>query len=130
MSEELRFQVGFNYVKGVKTVEKALETYYLTVAGTRPSAPTVQVGIAEEDLSFGDVGTPGFLWLRNLDATNFVTWGKKVAGSMEAVGLLLPTAVETIMVPPTIIYLASAAVTIRWIADTAACDVEVFLFPA
>lgn len=33
------------------------------------------VGTSEEALSVGDVATPGLVFLRNLDATNFVTWG-------------------------------------------------------
>lgn len=41
----------------------------------------VSVGsTAEEDIGTGDIGTLGWCMLRNLDATNYVTYGPKTTG--------------------------------------------------
>lgn len=130
MAQELISKISLKYTKDQNVVEKALETFYLSVSGTGRYGPTLwNVGTSEEDMSFGDVGTPGFLFLRNMDLTNYVTWGKKISGAMEAVGILQPNLSASIAVVPTILYLAST-VTIRAIAHTAACDVEVMVLPA
>lgn len=73
----------------------------------------LDVGTSEETLSFGD-GAPGFVVLKNHDATNFVTWGYstgQLGGKLRAGGGLA------------IIELASGASLILK-ADTAACKVE------
>lgn len=128
MADELIIQAGWRFAKGNQAFRNDLITYYQTVSGTRPLLQTVNVGTSEEDFAVGDVGTPGLLWLRNLDTTNFVTWGPKATGAMVLMGKLLPTADSNHQSPPTILYVATA-VTLRWIADTAACDVEAVLFP-
>lgn len=84
----------------------------------RLHAPVVSVGTSEEDLSFGDLVTPGLVMLRNLDAANFVTYGPKSGGSMVAFGKI--KAGETAIVR------LSGSVTWRWVADTGACLVQVF----
>ena len=82
-------------------------------------APVVSVGLSEEDLSAGDVSVLGWLFLKNLDATNFITYGPKSAGAMVAMGRLEPGEVAALRLEP--------GITIRWIADTAAVKVKVLL---
>lgn len=128
MADELVSRVSVAYNKSGQSITQAIRDFYLTIAGSGASAPTVSVGTSEEDYSFGDVGTPGFLWLRNIDPTHFVTWGPKDT-TMKAAGILLPITTVAKPPPPTILYLATGVV-IRWKADTAACLVETILIPA
>ena len=80
------------------------------------SGGVVLVGFAaEEDLTLGDVSSPGWFMLRNLDDTNFVTWGAKDT-TMKAVGKLEAGEFAILKLDP--------AVTIRWQADTADVRVE------
>lgn len=130
MPDELNMKGSLTFIKGNESIVKALKDFYLTIAGSGAQSPTVLVGTSEEDYSFGDVGTPGLLWLRNLDAANYVQWGPKDAGVMVLTGRLLPTALVAKPAPPTILYLDSGSVTLRWKAHTAACLVETILIPA
>ncbi len=51
-----------------------------TASGGNPG--TVTIGTSEENISFGDV-TPGYVYIQNLDATNFVEFGKDDASTMK-----------------------------------------------
>lgn len=83
-------------------------------------APIVSVGTSEEDLSLGDIVAPGLVCLLNLDPTNFVKYGPKTgAGAMQELGRLING-------EPAILRLGPSGVTLRWVADTAACKVQVF----
>lgn len=130
MADELNVKGSLTFMKGNESILKVLDDFYLTIAGSGAQSPTVLVGTSEEDYSFGDVGTPGLLWLRNLDPTNYVQWGPKDTGAMILFGRLLPTANVAKPVPPTIVYLDSGSITLRWKAHTAACLVETILIPA
>ena len=77
------------------------------------------IGTSEEDLAVGDVGTPGFLWLRNLDTTNYIQIGKKVSGAMESSIKLL--AGQSAWLP-------SDNITWRAKANTASCKLEFVMF--
>lgn len=88
-----------------------------TLGGHRP---VVSVGTSEEDLTVGDVATLGWCYLRNLDATNYVTYGPKSSGSMVAMGRLEPGEIAIFRLDP--------SVTVRWVADTAACKVDVRIY--
>ncbi len=83
-------------------------------------APVVIVGTSEEDLLVGDVTTVGWLYLKNLDAANYVQWGPKSAGSMVAIGRLKAGCSAWIQMEP--------GVTLRWIANTAPVKVQVKLW--
>ena len=83
---------------------------------------TVSVGTSEEDMTFGDRSTPGVVVLRNLDTTNFVTYGPKSAGSMVAFGRINAGEVARLRL--------ASAVTWRWQADTATVKVQVDAFEA
>lgn len=82
-----------------------------TASGGNPGV--VSVGTAEETISFGDV-SPGLVWMRNLDTTNFVTWGNttgNLAQKLAAGGT------------PTLIEINSGSIILK--ADTAACLVQI-----
>lgn len=83
-----------------------------TAAGGNPG--TVAIGTSEEDVAFGDV-TPGLVVMQNLDPTNFVKYGPKSAGSMVLMGKISPGKIAY--------FELGAAVTLRMVADTGACNV-------
>ncbi len=84
------------------------------------SSNVVNVGTSEEDVSVGDVTTLGWCFVRNLDTTNYVTWGPKSSGSMVAVGRIEAGEVICFRLEP--------GVTLRWIANTASCLVDIRIF--
>jgi hypothetical protein len=73
------------------------------------------VGTSEEDLSLGDVTTGGTVYMVNLDSTNYVKLGPKSGGSMVEAIRLKPGEPQLFRIP--------SGVTLRAIADTAACRV-------
>lgn len=85
-------------------------------------AAVESVGTSEEDISYGVLGTPGLIVIRNLDATNYITYGPKSGGSMVLMGKL--AAGQTAM------FYLGASVTLRWIANTAACLVAYKVYEA
>lgn len=77
---------------------------------------------AEEDLAVGDVSTLGWLFMRNLDSTNYVTYGPKSAGSMVALGRIKAGETVAMRLEP--------GVTVRAQANTASVKVQVLLLEA
>lgn len=73
------------------------------------------VGTSEEDLSIGDVATPGRMFVKNLDTTNYVDIGPKSGGAMVGAIRLSPGESHTFKSGP--------AVTWRGVANTASCRV-------
>jgi len=98
-----------NWLPGTVLMDQA------TRGGGNPGMVTIGQS-AEEDIAFGDV-TPGLVVMQNLDSINFVTWGPKSGGAMVACGRLDPG--------KTARFYLKAGVTLRAIADTAACDVTI-----
>ena len=85
-----------------------------------------EIGLTEEALDVGDIGvgtinTEGCLYLHNLDATNYITYGPQVGtGSMEAMGKLKAGEIAWLRLSPGVVVLAQA--------DTAACKLDVRLY--
>lgn len=40
-----------------------------------PTPGYVTIGTTEEEIAFGELSTKGWVWMQNLDATNYVQWG-------------------------------------------------------
>ena len=120
MANEAHITVDLSFAKGsVARVGPGPKSIQAAVAGTRHYYGVQNVGLVEEVLGKGDVGTIGWCYLRNLDVTNFVKV-RPAAGAADFSKLL---AGEVFVGR-----IAAAAPTI--IADTAACDVEVFIVEA
>lgn len=81
----------------------------------------LSIGTSEEDITFTDVTTPRRLCMMNLDGTNFVKYGPKSGGAMIEFGRLYPDK------SPTTLDLGPSGVTLRMVADTAACKVVFWL---
>lgn len=77
----------------------------------------VSIGTSEEDIVTTDVGTLGWMWMKNLDSTNYIQWGPKSAGAMVAVGRLHAGEAVVLRLEP--------GITLRMIANTAACKLQI-----
>lgn len=85
-------------------------------------APVVSVGTAEEDLSLGDIATAGLVAVRNLDDTNFITFGPSSGGVMVPLGRIHAGEPALLRLDP------SPGVTLRWKANGAPVLVQVAAF--
>ena len=75
MANEIAISVSISFSKGGATVSR-LEAIQVTVTGDAFSHEVQEVGTAEEELAQGaDLGTPGYMFIKNLDATNYVEVG-------------------------------------------------------
>jgi len=64
---------------------------------------------AAEIVDFGDISTNGYCILRNLDTTNYVTWGPDTgAAAIKVCGKLKPGEIAVFRVAPTIVMYAQA----------------------
>lgn len=98
-----------------------LDEFFSDQAAIGQHSTIVTVGFAaEEDMPVGDISVLGLLILRNLDATNFVTWGPKSGGVMVPLGRLKPQG------EPAYIRL-EPGITLTWQADTGDCKVKMLL---
>ena len=78
------------------------------------------IGTSEEVLDFGDVGTEGYCYLKNLDDENFVSYGPESTGAMVAGCRLGPGEEAWLRLEPSVVWRAQA--------DTAAVQLQVDLF--
>ena len=62
---------------------------------------------AEEDIATGDISTLGWLWMKNLDDTNYFTYGPK-SGTMVAFGRCEPGEIVLLRLEPGITITAQA----------------------
>ena len=94
----------------------------ITQTGTGFKAGLQSVGTSEENLDYGDVSAAnaGWLFMRNIDATNYVDWGMSDGGTMKAVARLKPG-------EPWQCIRVQASAQVRLQANTAACLVEYYL---
>jgi hypothetical protein len=79
---------------------------------------TVTVGVTEQDIDLSALTTLGIVRIVNLDTTNYVTWGPKDgSGNMLPIGRLKPGEPALFRLEP--------GITLRMIANTAACKVQI-----
>jgi hypothetical protein len=117
MANELTVSASVRFSKGGTEISKAYGGLQVTVSGTRAIVNRQTVGITEEAVVVGDVGTCGYLLAKNLDATNFVSL-RPGTGTANAIKL---KAGEVCL------FRVSTA---PWaIADTAPVDVEFTIIP-
>ncbi|MBD3671909.1 MAG: hypothetical protein HUJ26_00150 [Planctomycetaceae bacterium] len=104
---------AFNLTNGDHVEQISVTQFTDEQTGVGAHKPIVEVGTTEEVVSFGDVTTAKWLFVRNLDATNFIEIGPESGGAMVVLAKLEPG--EWGFVP------ISSTVTLRAKADTAAC---------
>lgn len=119
MANEVKVTAGLKADNGNFAFHRPSATISFNQTNGRGGNPgSVQIGTSEEDVSFGDLTTPGWYIFRNLDATNFVDYGPKSGGVMVPFGRLLPNKGVGLG------YLYPGAV-VRMKADTAACWISI-----
>ena len=118
MANELTVSCSVRFSKSGREHDKAYGGLQIDVTGTNVICNTQTVGTSEEALVVGDVGTAGYMIIKNLDATNYVTL-RASTGAADTVKL---KAGEVAM------YRLAANAPFA-IANTAPCDVEYLLFP-
>lgn len=99
--------LSFDLNLGTVTLDQA--------AAGGPTPGYVTIGTSEESQAFSELGTPGWLIMKNLDATNFIEWGFSTAVYG---GRLKPGESASFRLnPSTTLYLK---------ADTAACKALIY----
>ena len=120
MANEIQFSFSGRIQKGSFLDVISQETLQVTQSGVGDYSPTALVGTTEEDLLIGDIGTLGWLYLKNLDTTNYVTWGPKSGGVMIPLGRIEPGEFAVLRLEP--------GVTLRWKANSSAVRIKVRLY--
>ena len=107
--------VNGNYLK---TFAPGTKTFVQTNVGA--TAGIVSVGTTEENILTTEVGTEGWVCLLNLDAANYVEWGASATTpTIATIGRLEAGEMAVFRMEP--------GTTLRAKADTAACEVEVWV---
>lgn len=75
MAGELRFQGSIDFAKGGAAIAKAFQAAVFDVAGASYIQNSIAVGTSDETLALGDVSTIGWVYMKNNDATNYITAG-------------------------------------------------------
>jgi hypothetical protein len=120
MANELVISASGRYAKGTIDIPFGRGGRQVTVTGSSVVHNIQTVGFAaEEALVMGDVGTPGYIFIRNLDATNYVSM-RPGTGDDDLVELK-PGEFA-------LFRLARDATAPFVQADTGACDIEYYLF--
>lgn len=120
MADEITLTFGLAVSNGAFRDSVPIMTSRYTQSDLGAYSAIVSVATSESDMAVGAVTTPGWLFLLNLDAAHFVTWGPKASGAMVACGKLAAGACAWVQLDP--------AMTLRWKADTAAVKVLVKLY--
>lgn len=118
MANELTVSCSVRFSKSGREADKAYGGIQIDVTGTRVISNTQTVGTSEEALVIGDVGTAGYIIVKNLDSTNYVT----IRGASAAVDCVKLKSGEVAL-----FRLASS--TPYAIANTAPVDIEYVLIP-
>jgi hypothetical protein len=123
MADEIKASVRLSVTKGNLKLAYGGTTRSITMAGVKGGNPgTVNIGTSDEAISLGDIGSAGYAYFRNLDATNYVEIGPTVAGAI-APFLRLAAGEESLVK-------LTPAVALRGQANTAACNVLIAVIEA
>lgn len=122
MADELTLKVTFNYnpsTAGEVTVNPAEFSGTFDVAGSPITSGIQAIGTSEEILNLGDVTTPGYLMIKNLDSTNFLQYNVD-ATPTQYTGKLLAGEFA-------LLRLGDTASALYLKADTSSCNVQYWL---
>lgn len=76
MANELSHSIAISYAKGTPSdLVSRSESTTTTISGTAWQAGRQTIGTTEEQIDKGDVATIGYVYIRNMDATNYVEIG-------------------------------------------------------
>jgi len=105
---------------GQTTIDPPDFTLSVTVAGDHHMSGTIEVGTSAEALDFGDITNAGWVLLLNTDQTNFVQFNSDADGTNET-GKMKPN-------EPAFFRMGDAHKILNLTADTAACDVQYWVW--
>ena len=75
MANELSATISITFSKGGAEVNRA-ESIEITVTGDAYTAGVQEIGTTEEAVAQGsELGTPGWIFIKNIDDTNYVEFG-------------------------------------------------------
>lgn len=119
MANEIKVSASLSCTNGnfiLPTIGSAQQSItQTTLGGGGPGY--LSIGTSEEVVTFTDVSTLGWVFIKNLDSTNFVTFGPESGGAMVAVGKL--------KAGEACVFRFQTGITFRMKADTAACKVQI-----
>jgi hypothetical protein len=119
MANEITLRVRLQLLNGSLKEDANPTTIQIDQTTQGSSAGVQTIGAGEEAIVFGgDITSEGYLYLHNLDETNFITYGPDDTG-MTAFGKLKPGEFACLRMLP--------GVTIIAEADTAACKLKFLL---
>lgn len=75
MANELTVNVSLNYSKGNDALRREPGAKLVTVSGTKRISSVQALSTSAEQITIGEVGTAGYAYFRNLDATNNISLG-------------------------------------------------------
>ncbi len=76
MANEFTTQLSrFSFTKGTSSASVSGQLLFATVSGAHSIGNFQSIGTGDETLSLGDVATIGYVFLKNTDASNFITIG-------------------------------------------------------
>ena len=119
MANELTLDCVLKYLNGDYDITKSETGLKVDVSGDNYICNVQNIGTSEEALTLGDVSAGGFMFLQNLDATNYV----EIRPAQGVADLIKMKAGE-----PALFRLTGDASPYA-IANTAACDLLVVLIP-
>lgn len=73
MANELRLTATFSYEKGDASIDEQVSNLGVDVTGSVVAAGVQEIGTSEEALGLNGVTTGGYLFIKNLDDTNYVS---------------------------------------------------------
>lgn len=117
MSREIQLAASVRFSKSGSIIETVLASMYVDVSGLGGIKSKVTIGTTDETLDLGDITTPGYLVIKNLDSTNYVSWGPD--------GTVYPNKAKAGEFA--VVRWNGAAIHIK--ANTASCEVEYTLLP-
>ena len=123
MANELQYTITGEYQKG-NSIKSSFGGTKIkkSISGNTKLGGTVSVATSEEAIPIGEVTAAGaFIWVKNLDDTNYIELRTATGASNDAVKV--PAGKEVAF------YWGSDVSAPYWIANTAACLVEWQMYP-
>lgn len=120
MAGEIVIQMSVDVANGNLLVRIPMQRLSIDQTTARGGLPGMQViGTSHESVAVGDLVSPGWVWLKNLDETNYVQFGVDVSSTFYPLGKLKPGESAVWRLEP------SATLYLR--ADTAACACQIIV---
>ncbi len=117
MANEITVSCSMKVVNGNMRFDRKINSVQVDQAAVGSNGGVQEIGFAaHEVIALGDLGTLGYVILRNLDDTNFVEIGRDIAAAFQSFASLKPG-------EPQLFRFAAGVVPYAQ-ADTAAVDLE------